>query len=477
MKHLLLSIIIVAGLTALVHAQHSPTMYYMYEVPQASLLNPATQPRCGFYLGMPGFSSFEIYSDNSSVSLSDVLIYEKSIDSLVLPFHPTQNIDDFLKNFKKRNSFSAELNVPVLSLGFRISDETYLNFHAMARSTNEFFYPGDLTSFTMKGIESGREYDLSNMAVNSTQFMEYALGISRQLDRKLTIGVRFKLLSGIANVATRNTDISVTSSPEFATMRAKYEINANVPGLSVPIDGDSIDYDNVDFDDKKLAESAAKMQNIGFGLDIGLHYLASERLRLSASLLDLGYISWKSNPYTFTGDASYTFEGLPVAFEGNEIVIDEEELDSVAELFEPKAAKGEPYTTYLQGKLYLGGQFFLGQRANISLLSRSELNRGRLREQVTLAINVFPIKMVAASLSYSIANRTYDNIGLGINWKAGPLNAYFISDFIPVMQYYDKDEPIVIPRHARTFNFRFGFNLVFGSNRLKKQLQDKPLVL
>lgn len=468
-------------LATALRAQHSPTMYYMYEVPQAHLLNPATQPRCGFYLGMPILSSFEVYMDNSSVSLGDVLIYEQSLDTLVTPFHSTQDPDEFFKNFKKRNSFTTELNIPWISFGFRIGDENYLNFHVMTRTMTDVFYPGDLTH--LPAMEPGTTYDFSNFAVNTTLFNEYSVGLSRQIDRQLTVGFKLKFLSGIGNIDTRNTDITLTTSPEYATLNAKYEMYVNLPGLNIPIDGDSADFNEADFDDPAVNDFFS--ENIGFGLDMGFHYKVNERLTLSASLLDLGYISWKGNPYSIRGEANYQYEGALVDYTDSGWEFDEEDVDSLLSQIEPKASYGEPYNTFLHAKVYLGGQYFIGKRANISLLSRTEFNKGRLREQVTGAINVFPIKLLAASLSYTIANRTYNNIGLGCHWKLGPFSLHIIGDYFPAGRFYTDDditdplfgEPLPITTTARTFGFRVGMNLVFGSNRLKKQLQDKPLVL
>ena len=51
------SIAIIAVLiwfSAGLQGQQSNILYYMKGVPQSHLLNPATQPRCGFYLGLPG---------------------------------------------------------------------------------------------------------------------------------------------------------------------------------------------------------------------------------------------------------------------------------------------------------------------------------------------------------------------------------------------------------------------------------------
>ena len=74
--------------------------------------------------------------------------------------------------------------------------------------------------------------------------------------------------------------------------------------------------------------------------------------------------------------------------------------------------------------------------------------------------------------SYSLLNKEFYNIGLGLGFKAGPLHMYMISDTYPL--YFTKGTPI--PTRLKGFRFQFGFNLLFGCNQEKKMMEDEPLI-
>jgi hypothetical protein len=98
-----------------------------------------------------------------------------------------------------------------------------------------------------------------------------------------------------------------------------------------------------------------------------------------------------------------------------------------------------------------------------------------IRAQYTFSLNLSPGQSFNAALSYTIADGMYDNLGLGLSFKAGPLNWYIMSDRIPI--FYNKDKAgYPIPAYAKNVNFRMGFNLMFGSIRHRNIYKDKPLV-
>ncbi len=81
------------------YAQQSNILYYMPGVPQTHLLNPATQPRCSFYLGLPLASPLQLNVENSAFSINDVVWFDG--DSTITFMHPDADQDGFLKNFGK----------------------------------------------------------------------------------------------------------------------------------------------------------------------------------------------------------------------------------------------------------------------------------------------------------------------------------------------------------------------------------------
>jgi hypothetical protein len=97
-----------------------------------------------------------------------------------------------------------------------------------------------------------------------------------------------------------------------------------------------------------------------------------------------------------------------------------------------------------------------------------------------LSANANFAKGFNAGLSYTASNQSYDNLGLGLAGRLGPVQIYVISDKIPfkfskVGSEEEDSGKIMLPDKWNALSFRFGINLVFGSAPKKKS--DKPMVL
>jgi hypothetical protein len=468
-----------------IHAQQSNVLYYMKGVPQSHLLNPATQPRCGFYLGLPGVSPFQFNAENSAFSLSDILW--SSGDSTITFLHPDGDKDKFLNNFGKANYVSADVSTNIASFGFR-SENMYFSFDITQKVNSRFSYPGDIIRLALEGNELDDEFDLSSLGASIMTYTEFSMGVSHKINDMITFGYRGKLLFGGANISTKKSDIKLTTSFDNWTIDSKYNLNVSVPGLIINRDSaGNFDFDNLEMDEDSQASDyiSSITGNFGLGLDLGIHIKPIENLTLSASILDLGYIRWKSFTYNLVQDTRFVFDP-EVAFEQsdsgvvvkfwNDTDLGDAILDSLESSFVDNNSETETaYTTFLPAKIYLGVKYDIIDEISVGLLSRSEIYKGRIREQLSLSANFYPLPMVAATFNYTIMNRTFDNFGMGLALKAGPFNWYIISDNIPLVYAREVNSDIILPYKARVVNLRIGFNLVFGCQKDKRKFGDLPL--
>jgi hypothetical protein len=442
-------------------------------VPQSHLLNPATQPRCGFYLGLPLVSPLQLNVENSAFSVNDVLWYDG--DSTITFMHPDADQDKFLDNFGKSNYISTDVSTNIVSFGFR-SGDMYFTYEITQRVSIRASYPGDMIRLALKGNEEGDEFDLSGFGVNAFSYLELSMGVSRKLSDILHVGYKSKILFGQANMSTKRTDITLTTDEDWI-VRSKFDINATLPGVIIPTDADgNFKYDDIDFEEDLQTSDYIKMAtgNFGLALDLGVHFKPIEKLTLSASILDLGFIKWKNYTFNITQDAEFIFDGIEVEF-NDSTDFGENLLDSLENTFVLNETENS-YSTFLPAKIYLGVKYDIIDEISVSALSRTEFYKGRLRQQFNLSANFYPIKMVAASINYSIMNKTFNNFGLGLALKAGPFNWYMISDNLPLVFAVEQSSGVPIPHKTRTLNFRIGFNLVFGCAGTKKITRDMPLI-
>ena len=457
----------------LLQAQQSNTLYYMQGVPQSHMLNPATRPPCNFYIGVPVVSLFQVYVENSGFSVSDV-IWEEG-DSTRLFFNKLEWQDEFLNNFGKSNYISADVNTHLISYGFK-SGPTYISYDLTERASFRVSYPKDLLKFLLQGNELGDEFDLSGFGIEAYSMLEFAVGVSREINDQLLVGSRVKMLFGHANVSMRNTDISLITDFDW-TIRSKFDLNASLPLVNIPIDsvGD-FQFDDIDTNDSLTSTDIVGMitGNKGFALDLGVHFKPIDNLTVSASLIDLGFIRWKNNTYNISQDAEYVYGGIDVDLSEPESTFDYL-LDTLENTF-VFSSTTNPYTSFLAGKLYLGASYQIIDEISAGILLRSEMFKGRLREQLTISANFYPIRLVSASLSYTMMNRTFNNLGFGLSLKPGPLNIYIITDNIPLTFAVEQSSGAPIPFNSRTLNFRFGINFIFGCNKEKMKTKDLPLI-
>ncbi|MFW6327489.1 MAG: DUF5723 family protein, partial [Bacteroidota bacterium] len=400
--------------------------------------------------------------------------YDAGLDSLVLPLHNISYRNKFLDNFKNVNYLGTELSTDIASFGFR-ADDLYFSFDITQRALVDFSYPGDLMKMLFSGIGKS-EYDLSGLGFSSRLFSEFSMGVSNRFSDDFFIGVRGKILFGAADFSVANTNITIQADTFSYNVHSELTGNLNVPYLNIPRDenGD-FDLANTSFDveDALVADHVRNvLGNPGLALDIGAHYAVTDKIMLSASLIDIGLIRWRSNYYNISQNTDFEFQGIETSFIDS-LDIMEEFLDTMQNRVTLNYSEN-PYTTFLPTKIYLGGRYFLTEKVALGLLSRTEIKKGKLRESLTLSANFYPIKMFSATLSYSIMNNTYNNFGLGISTKLGPLNLYAVSDLVP---YQFAPEPEsgapLIPLEAKSFNFRFGLNLMFGC---RQKIKDYPLI-
>ena len=454
-------------------AQQSNTSYFMFGVPQSNLLNPATQPACNFYLGLPGVAPLGLNLTNSAFGVEDVIFEDPMSDSLITFLHPNANLGDFLDNFKDVNDVNMEFGTSITSFGFRVKD-WYFSMDVSEKATVRFSYPGDLIKLALQGNDPGDHFDFTGLGLNTTAYQEFAIGASKKFSEEFTAGVRGKLLFGLADLSTRASEIGITTGIDKWDIRSKFEAHGSIPFSKIPVVDGNYKFDSITFQEniKYYDARKAAFSNVGLGIDLGAQLKVHDRIILSASLLDIGFIHWKTDTYNLSQDASFTYDGVDIPFVDS-VDIGSGLLDSLDNTF-VFVNSYAPYNTHLTGKLYLGGRFMVSPKFSLGVLSRTAFYRNNIDQQFTFSANFYPVKMLAASFSYTIMNNTYNNFGMGLSAKLGPFNMFLVSDLIPLAWYREASSGMpVIPATMRSVNLRVGFNLMFGCN---KKIKDFPMI-
>lgn len=464
-------------------AQENQVLYFM-NLPQNHLVNPALRPSNSVSIGLPVISGISLSLNNNFFNYSDIFFKKAGSDSVYSFLSSEQATDDFLSKVNKKNSFSPQISIPVLSIGFKTSKGLYFSFDFIQKADANAVLPGDIIKLMLKGNGSflNDKIDLSSMRMDMKYYNEIGLAVSKDITNNLRVGIRPRIMTGIVATRLKNKSLGIRVNEDYSHS-IDADVSANFAGPFDVLTNSEGDLESVEFDSDYFSgfSSFLNAQNLGFGIDLGATYkLLNNKVTVSAAINDLGYIRWKNNVSNVTLNGNYVFDGIDfsdiISDEKDFSDIGDEILDSLEQKFNV-VKTNDPFTTMLTPGLTLGGSYNLTKSVSFGLLSNTRFIGKQVRQSMTMSANLNVSNLVSLSLAYSLQNHRADNIGAGLSFRAGVMQFYLLSDRLPVSWNklkVDDDANITIPSNWNTFNLRFGMNLCFG-NRVSRK-NDKPII-
>lgn len=466
---MLLSVGIVKG------QEGNNTSYFLSNLPQQYRLNPSYQPEYNVFIGLPGLSGISVNYLNTSFGVEDLL--RKNQDSVYF------DINRFYKKLRKRNFINVDNQNSILSVGVR-AKSWYVTVDITERNDFMFRYNKDIFTFIKNGNIDylGKTMDFGKMGMNGSAYLEFALGLSKKVNEKLTVGARAKYLMGIGNVDMTDSDMGVFTAADGSTMNlySRQNIRASAP-VRLKYEKDQngyVEWDSFDVDTDNLGVSSfLNAKNPGFAMDFGGEYKLNDKIKLYASLTDLGFIRWGANNYNFYQNTTFEWQGVDAGGSINKDNDNYKELDdafddlldSLKDNFRLREGAGA-YVTMLNPKLYLGATYQVGKMLNVGGLFKATLVDGIFYPSLTASANARLLRNVSASVSYSIMPGNYVNLGAGITAKLGPVQLYVVTDNALGANY----------TKTQAVSARVGINLLFGhkdKKRKKKPEEVQPEIV
>lgn len=452
---------ILLGGSHLLRAQPN-TLYFMKGIPQTKDLNPARPGISGgFYFSMPLFSKLDLTANTNNWAYND-LIHRGTgtrADSLVV------DLDKFLGSLGNKNFVYESAALTVLEGGYKKGK----NFYAVSLTEREFaevFFNKNLVNLIKLGNYPylGQTYYSGNFGVGAQHYREFAFNYSRDVTKKLTIGGAAKVLFGMAAVQTNRLNLKATSpaNGEYLDVSATGRVN-----ISAPVDfnyNSNVEITSVNsLPNYTIKDYLTNFRNPGIAVDLGFAYRLNKKTELSASVIDLGMIGWKSNVTRLTEHGHFLYRGVNLKDKNGVIITQFKSVinqlsDSLSAAFLPDTA-GTSFSTLLPSKIYFGIDYQLSDAVSLSGLSRVRISNNTIHTSLTASANALIWNGISLSASYSIMESTFDNLGLGIGIKGGPFQIYAATDnlFSP---FY--------PGKARNMNLRIGINFIFNDESNKK---------
>lgn len=407
--YLALAATVMAGM-GVCRAQSTQSGYFVDQYTYAYQMNPAFGNDRNF-VSMPGLGNLNI-AMRGNLQVRDVLY---NIDGKTTTFlNPGVSAEEVLGNLSDHNKVGADIKVNILSGGFKAWGG-YNTVSLSARADVGASIPKSIFSLLKEGV-SNQTYDISDMRVNAYAYAELGLGHSRQITEQLRVGATLKFLIGGAAMDARLKDARLDLGTDEWTITSDAEMRANMKGTTYKtkvnkntgrryVSGLDLGFDG--------------LNGFGLGLDLGAVYRLNEDWSFSASVLDIGFISWSDTqlattdgPQTFTTD-KYTFnpdDDADNSFK-NEWDRMRDDLSMLYQMDDMGNTGGRTHA--LAATLNFGAEytFPLYRPLKFGLLNTTRIAGQFTWTDFRLSANVAPCKIFSAGVNMSAG--TY---GVGFGW-------------------------------------------------------------
>ncbi|MDD2529789.1 MAG: DUF5723 family protein [Bacteroidales bacterium] len=451
-----------------IKAQYSDISYFMRNTPFSYKMNPAQIPTSTFYINLPILSGINIDFKTSGFSYND-LIKRRDDDSLYFDFKGLYN------SLSNSNYIKMNGNFELFGFGFNAGKKNYisfgvdLNFDTRLRFSRDLF--GVLSGDKTFSNESISVIDNDILSLNS--YVSTYLGYTRAVNDKLNVGLRAKFILGLANITTEESKLQITQNDQGITAQSNFLIRSSslIGSLKLPGLNSS---DSIEFDINSDSIMANIMKNKGFGIDLGGTYKLNDKMILSLSIQDLGFIKWAANTTDIVSknpNGTYTFTGFQnISSDSSFSQQSDQIVDSLTQAFDITTRRGETYTTMLPTKVYVGYDWNFSKRHHLNMLYKASFGSNYFDNY----LSVFYALQLERYLNLSVGNtfafeNSFNNIkafnpSIALNFNLLILNIYFGGS---LNSSYNAAK-------MTGLNLFFGINSGFGYNNPFKVNKEEP---
>lgn len=420
------------------------------QMPYANYYNPGINVPYNYVLGI-GFSNINVSMYNSSIKYKNLYGSDKTVLDAV----------KFVNSLNDDNTINTNFSMDLVGVGFRVK-KLFFNIDWKFRMTGQFNYSKDFVGFFVYGnyhyMGADNPCDF-NIGVDLSMFHEWSVGVQYQVNDKLTIGIRPKVLSGIANATIDNKNTKIYTDPNTYAISADVDLNIHVASL---LEGDVNKFSDIGnmVDSVSTNDMLDFSENIGLGVDFGASYKINEHWGVAAGVYDLGYIKWtdakekkisKSN--VTINDALFNDYHDLTTFE-----IDYKSMvdDIIDEVWGDEALeKGEDYKTYLTTRFMAQGYYEYNPMVRATAIGQLYFNKGKVHPALTLAYSGCFWNHLNLTVNTTLSKYTGTTIGFGIGGHFGPFNIYAVTDnFLNVTKI--GSPALELASSHRQANARFG---------------------
>lgn len=402
-------------------AQRQEISYFFKEVPNLSNLNPAMTPSSGFYVSLLAAPSFGF--NTSGFCYHDIINrHPQYPDSLRI------DVDGFMDKLKRNNYLAFEYEHGLFGFGFK-AGKNYISFETALNIDTRFSFSRGAFDLVVFGtdVASGEATLFDGDLLEFNAYLSNAVGYAREINDKLTIGVRAKLLMGIANIHTNNTSLGLHFNEDNEIM-ARGEIDLQTSNLFGVYEISSIFADSAtqNFQMNSVDQILDDMtKNLGFAFDVGATYRFNDNMEAGLAISDIGVMNWNAN----CEGIKTMNPGKDVRFEGVEAPLDslgssitsylETVVDSLKDAFDIQSVGINAYSTILPMKIKASYTWrFLGVNY-IHVLANTKYWNGNMMDTRLSVFYALRTKPFSISVGNTIMSQSVFNPSVMMSISSG----------------------------------------------------------
>ncbi len=429
-------------------AQNGNPLQFLSEVSQSSQSNPAFHNKTEkLVIGLPLLSGALI---NWNANFSSDYLFTENFD---------YDFDHFYTSLGEPGNAKANATLPLVYLSHRIDKRT-LSFSLSERVLLWGNFDHEFLKFIDQGLLPyyGKEEEFGPISFKTQLYRELAFTYAKQITKKLSIGIRPKVMFGRFFYDIENLNVMVHTDEDRKVLQVipngDYRISGPIDVQYDPLKGKTTI--KTDF---TAGDYFFKFKNMGAGIDLGFTYQPNKQTTLAVSIADIGFttINDKAFNNTFVGSIDYTrlYQSSDTA---------------AAYYFEPRAAlealtDSLPYKTIAEAftqrqyellpvKLNLMATHHLNDKMKLNFSDNLTYYNGEVSNYLAAYFNVLLGTRFELSSGLNLYNLGQVMPGFACSYTARGVQLYLATNNIP---------RLVQPSKAKNLNLRFGVNLLFST--------------
>lgn len=369
---------------------------------------------------------------------------------------PNVDAKTFLNKLHDKNRFDLYLNYNLFSVGFKAWGGVNL-LELNLRSNTNLTLPKGLFEFAKTAGEK-EHYEFGGLGMRTQNYMELALGHSRDINKQWRVGGKLKFLIGAAYADFTADNVTLDMTEDAWRIQSNAQMKASLLKSDVIHEDPSKNSADGRPRVKELDNFGFSLPGFGMALDLGVTYKPIENLTLSAAITDLGFISWK-NTHHASSQGDYTFDGFNNIYIGSdkdqtEDIDDQFDQigDDLEEMFSVYDDGTKTATQALAATLNVGAEYKLPayDKLKFGFLYTSRIHGKYSWHQGMLNVGVRPVKWFECNVNGAVTSTGVTAGGM-LSLKAPHFNFYIAAD-----RFFSKMGKQGVPLNSSNGNITFG---------------------